>query len=147
MCVASELARQSIAEGGGPFGAVVVRERRIVGRGLNRVVLTRDPTAHAEIVALAAQELGTHELTGCELFSSCEPCPMCLGAIHWARIARVHFACDRHDAAAAGFDDLAFYAELAGPLGERVLPLLADGRELGLTVFRAWLAKPDRRPH
>jgi len=144
---AIELAHRSIEDGGGPFGALVVREQRIVGRGSNRVVPARDPTAHAEVVALraAAQALGTHELVGCELFTSCEPCPMCLGAIHWARIARVHFACDRRDAAAAGFDDLAFYEELARPLGERALPMLSDERELGLTVFRAWLAKPDRQ--
>jgi len=147
MCVALELARQSIESGGGPFGAVVVREQRIMGRGSNRVVPATDPTAHAEIVALraAALELGTHDLGGCELFTTCEPCPMCLGAIHWARLARVHFACDRRDAAAAGFDDLAFYEELSRPPGERAIPLLGDGRELGLAVFRAWLAKPDRR--
>lgn len=149
LSLAVELALRSIDDGGGPFGAVVVRAGRIVGRGANRVVLARDPTAHAEIVALraAAEALGTHDLSGCELFTSCEPCPMCLGAIHWARIARVHFACDRHDAAAAGFDDQAFYEELARPLAQRAVPLIAGGRELGLGVFRAWLAKADRRPY
>ena len=93
----------------------------------------------------AAAALGTHDLGGCEIYTSCEPCPMCLGAIYWARIARVHHACDRADAAAAGFDDQEFYAELSRPPGERAIPFLAAGREHGLEVFRAWLARPDRR--
>lgn len=147
LTLALQLARASIEAGGGPFGAVVVRGNRILGRGQNRVVSSMDPTAHAEIVALraAATELGTHDLRGCEIFSSCEPCPMCLGAIYWARLERVHHACHRADAAAAGFDDQEFYAELARPPGQRAIPLLASDRELGLEVFRAWLAKPDRR--
>jgi tRNA(Arg) A34 adenosine deaminase TadA len=147
MNLALELARASIHEGGGPFGAVVVRGRRVVGRGQNRVVPSIDPTAHAEVVAIraAAAELGTHDLGGCEIYASCEPCPMCLGAIHWARIARIHYACTRADAAAAGFDDEDFYAELARPLEQRAVPLVSDGRELGLEVFRVWLAKPDRQ--
>lgn len=107
MTLALELARASIETGGGPFGAVVVRVDRILGRGQNRVVPSMDPTAHAEVVAIraAAAELGTHDLTGCEIFTSCEPCPMCLGAIYWARPARVVFASTAHDAADAGFDD------------------------------------------
>jgi tRNA(Arg) A34 adenosine deaminase TadA len=147
--LALELARASIESGGGPFGAVVVRGDRIVGRGQNRVVPHADPTAHAEVVAIraAAAELRTHELVGCEIYTSCEPCPMCLGAIHWARLARVHYACHRADAAAAGFDDQAFYGELARPLGERAIPMVAEGRERGLEVFRVWLARGDRRPY
>ncbi len=147
LTLALELAHASIEAGGGPFGAVVVRAERVLGRGQNRVVPTRDPTAHAEMVAIraAAAELGTHDLSGCEIFTSCEPCPMCLGAIYWARLERVHYACHRADAAAAGFDDQEFYAELARPPGQRALLLVADGRERGLEVFRAWLARPDRQ--
>jgi tRNA(Arg) A34 adenosine deaminase TadA len=146
---AIELAHASIAAGGGPFGAVVTRGGRVVGRGANRVVASADPTAHAEILAIraAAAELGTHDLGGCEIYTSCEPCPMCLGAIHWARLARVHHACTRADAAAAGFDDLCFYEELALAPERRAIPVLLDGREPGLEVFRAWLAKPDRRSY
>ena len=144
--LALELARTSIESGGGPFGAVVVRGDRILGRGQNRVVPHSDPTAHAEVVAIraAAAELRIHDLGGCEIFTSCEPCPMCLGAIHWARLTRVHYACTRADAAAAGFDDAAFYAELARPPEQRLIPMVADGRARGLEVFRLWLAKRDR---
>jgi len=146
MDAALELARTSIESGGGPFGAVVVREGRILGRGQNRVVPFRDPTAHAEVMAIraTAAELGTHDLSGCEIYTSCEPCPMCLGAIHWARLARVHFACHRADAAAAGFDDQAFYDEIGRALEHRSIPMVPDGRERGLDVFRAWLANPGR---
>lgn len=146
---ALELAHRSVAEGGGPFGAVVVRGERVVGRGANRVVPSRDPTAHAEIEAIreAASALGTHDLSGCVIFTSCEPCPMCLGAIHWARLERIHYACHRRDAAAAGFDDQAFYDELERPLPQRTIALVPDGREPGLAVFRAWLAKADRHPY
>jgi tRNA(Arg) A34 adenosine deaminase TadA len=146
MRIALELARASIAAGGGPFGAVVARAGSILGRGSNRVVPAKDPTAHAEIMAIrdAAARLGTHDLGNCEIFTSCEPCPMCLGAIQWARIARVHFACNRADATTAGFDDQEFYAELSLPPESRSIPLVADGREEGLEVLRAWLAEPDR---
>jgi len=147
MIAAIELALESVASGGGPFGALVVRGERILGRGTNRVVPARDPTAHAEVEAIrdAARSLGTHDLTGCEVFTSCEPCPMCLGAIHWARLGRIHFACARADAAAAGFDDQAFYAELARPAGERRIAMHGLERERGLAVFQSWLAKPDRQ--
>ena len=146
MSAAIDLALASIEAGGGPFGAVVVHSGRIVGRGSNRVVPSRDPTAHAEVVAIraAAQALGTHDLAGCDIYSCCEPCPLCLGAIQWARLACVHYACTRADAAAAGFDDLAFYEELARAPEQRAIPLRPDGREHALEVFRAWLAKADR---
>jgi tRNA(Arg) A34 adenosine deaminase TadA len=149
MRAAIELALGSVASGGGPFGAVVVREGRIVGRGANRVVPSADPTAHAEILAIreAARVLGTHELSGCAIYASAEPCPMCLGAILWARLAEVHYGCTRDDAARAGFDDGAFHAELARPLSQRSIVMVADGREEALAAFRAWTAKPDRVPY
>lgn len=147
MGVALELAHASIRAGGGPFGAVVVHGGRIVGRGANAVVASRDPTAHAEIVAIraAAAALATHDLGGCEIYCSSEPCPMCLGAILWARLARVHHACHRVDAAAAGFDDQAFHEELGRDGERRAIPFVNEGREHGLAVFREWLAKTDRR--
>ncbi len=146
MRIALELARASIEAGGGPFGAVVVRAGVVLGSGSNRVVPGCDPTAHAEVVAIraAATRLGTHDLGGCEIYTSCEPCPMCLGAIHWARLARIHQAGTRADAAAAGFDDQAFYEELARPPEERTIPSLAEGRAEAREIFRAWLAKADR---
>ena len=149
MRAALELARASVASGGGPFGAVVVRDGEIVGEGANRVVPDADPTAHAEVVALrdAARRLGTHDLSGTEVYTSCEPCPMCLGALLWARVARIHFAGTRSDAAEAGFDDEAFYEELARPLTERHVPLVPDGREGARAVFRAWLESPEREPY
>jgi len=146
---ALHLAHASIQAGGGPFGAVVVRDGRIVGRGANRVVPELDPTAHAEVVAIrgAAAALGNHDLGGCEIYTSCEPCPMCLGAIQWARLARIHYACTRADAAAAGFDDRTFHEEVTRPAERRAIELVGEGREHGLEVFRAWLAKADRRAY
>ncbi len=146
---AIELARESISSGGGPFGAVVVRQGKIVGEGTNRVVPGSDPTAHAEIVAIrnAAAALGDHRLSGCELYASCEPCPMCLGAIHWARIERAWFAASREDAARAGFDDEHFYRELALPANERKLSMVRALAEEGLSPFELWRAKDDRAPY
>jgi tRNA(Arg) A34 adenosine deaminase TadA len=146
---AIELATRSAAEGGGPFGALVVRRDVVIGTGNNRVVTTSDPTAHAEIVALraAAGTLGTHLLDGCVVFTSCEPCPMCLAAAFWARVERVVYAADRHDAADAGFDDEALYQELAAPLAERRLPVVRLLADEGLGPFQAWAANPDRVPY
>ncbi len=146
---AIELARESVARGGGPFGAVVARGEDVVGTGSNRVVESADPTAHAEVEAIraACRALRTHDLSGCTLFTSCEPCPMCLGAILWARVDRLVYACDRHDAARAGFDDAAFYAEAARAPAERELPSEQLLRDEGLGAFEAWLATPDRRPY
>jgi guanine deaminase len=131
---------------GGPFGAVVVKDGQIVGEGRNNVIGTNDPTAHAEVVAIrdAAQRLGTFDLTGCEIYASCEPCPMCLGAILWARIAKLYYANDRHDAKAIGFDDDAFYREVTLPPESRSVPtarLLADEAR---AVFKAWEADPNK---
>lgn len=143
------LARHSIADGGGPFGAVVTRGGVIVGRGHNRVVLDRDPSAHAEIVAIrdAARRLGTHDLSECELYASCEPCPMCAGAILWARIARLHYAASQHDAAAAGFDDCAFHAESSKPPEQRRPPREQRRADEGRAVFELWRAKADRQAY
>lgn len=134
---------------GGPFGAVIVRDGVVVAAGCNRVTSTNDPTAHAEIVAIraACAKLSSYELAGCELFTSCEPCPMCLAAIHWARIARVHYACNRDDAARAGFDDALLYAEMKRPGALGRVTLEPWMREEGLAAFRAWLEKSNRKPY
>jgi tRNA(Arg) A34 adenosine deaminase TadA len=145
---AIELGRQGLRSGaGGPFGAVVVLDGRVVGRGFNQVLKTNDPTAHAEVVAIrdATARLGRFSLHDCEVFASCEPCPMCLGAIHWARVPKLTYASTREDAAAAGFSDADFYRELALPPEKRVLVSrrveLAEGRAL----FEEWARRADRR--
>lgn len=133
-------------DAGGPFGAVVVKDGVIVGRGWNAVTSRNDPTLHAEVMAIraACRRLGAFTLNGCALYTSCEPCPMCLGAIHWARIGRVYYANTRADAAAAGFDDARFYEELARPLSERRIRMRPLLRAEALAAFAAWRAKPDR---
>jgi len=144
---AIELSRVKMREGeGGPFGAVVVHEGRIVGEGWNRVLATRDPTAHAEIVAIreACQRLGRFSLEGAQIYATGEPCPMCLGAILWARIEHLYYGNTRLEAAAIGFDDAAFYDEVGRPPDRRALPserLLADEARV---VFAEWAAKPDK---
>ncbi|HEX2115345.1 MAG TPA: nucleoside deaminase [Alphaproteobacteria bacterium] len=141
------LSRENLkTQDGGPFGAVVVKDGRIVGEGRNQVIATNDPTAHAEIVAIraATQALGTFDLSGCAVYASCEPCPMCLGAILWARIGRLYHACDRHDAKAIGFDDEAFYREVQRPAMERSLPVERLLDEEARTVFKEWGADPSR---
>jgi len=144
---ALELARASVAAGGGPFGAVVARDGAVLGEGTNRVTATHDPTAHAEVVALraAAARLGTHDLSGATLYASCEPCPMCLGAALWARVARVVFAATRDDAAAAGFDDARFHAHFAG--GAPALAVVRVAHRDARTPFDAWRAHPGRVPY
>ncbi len=131
---------------GGPFGAVVVKDREVVGVGWNRVTSTNDPTAHAEVVAIrdACRRLGTFSLAGCELYSSCEPCPMCLAAIYWARLQRLHYAATRRDAADIGFDDAHIYDEIALPPAARSIPAIRDLRDEALAVFDAWRKKEDR---
>ena len=131
---------------GGPFGAVIARGDEVIAEGWNQVTSTNDPTAHAELVAIrrACAKLGRFDLRGCEIFSSCEPCPMCLGGIHWARLDRLWFANDRVDAASIGFDDDILYREVALPIAARTMPtarLLGDEARL---VFEAWLRKSDR---
>ncbi len=131
---------------GGPFGCVVVKNDAIVGRGNNRVTSSNDPTAHAEVVAIrdACKNLGTFQLDECEIYTSCEPCPMCLGAIYWARPKIVYFANNRQDAANIGFDDSMIYEEMVCDLDKRKIPIVALGREAALKVFEEWQNKVDK---
>lgn len=144
---AIHLACEQVEAGGGPFGAVVVHQGRIIAQGANQVTLANDPTAHAEIVAIraACQALGRFDLRGCEVYSSCEPCPMCLSALHWARVDRVIFAADRHDAARIGFDDALLYQELSLPIGKRRLKSQQMLGKEGLEPFVEWIQKTDRK--
>lgn len=134
---------------GGPFGAIVVKEGRIIAAGTNLVTSANDPTAHAEVNAIrkACRVLSAFQLTGCEIYTSCEPCPMCLGAIYWARPDRVYFAATASDAAEAGFDDSFIYEELKSPHRERKIPFEPLMREAGLEPFREWTKKNDRVPY
>jgi tRNA(Arg) A34 adenosine deaminase TadA len=146
MARAIALSLENVRQGGGPFAAVVVKDGVIVGEGTNQVTAGNDPTAHAEVVAIraACAALGDFQLTGCEVYTSCEPCPMCLGALFWARPARIYFANTAADAAAVGFDDAFIYAQLARPHGERSIPMLPLMREEALAAFRAWAEKVDK---
>ena len=146
---AIRLALDSARRGGGPFGAVVVRHEEIVGRGANQVTTSNDPTAHAEVIALrdACQRLQTFRLEDCELYASCEPCPMCLAAAYWARIKRILYAGTRADAAEIGFDDERIYRELARPLNERSLEMRQLLREEALAAFVQWRDQPDKTPY
>lgn len=143
---ALHLASESARSGGGPFGAVIVRGDEVIATGSNQVTTSNDPTAHAEVVAIraACQRLGTFRLDDCVLYASCEPCPMCLAAIYWARIPRVVFAATRTDAAQAGFDDEAIYAELAKPLAERTVHMEHVVSPEGTAPFQLWQANARR---
>jgi len=135
------LATENVTSGrGGPFGAVIVREGEIVATGVNLVTATNDPTAHAEITAIrnAAAALATFDLTGCEIYSSCEPCPMCLAAIYWSRCKAIFYGNTSADAAAAGFDDAFLYQEIQRPLDQRKIPILNLLREQAISNFEAW---------
>ncbi len=138
--------RNVLTAAGGPFGAVVVRDGKIIGEGANSVTTTNDPTAHGEVNAIraAAKSLGTFSLAGCDLYTSCEPCPMCLAAAYWARLDAVYYGASAADAARAGFDDAFLYAELRKDASERKLPstqLLADE---AWASFAAWIATPNK---
>jgi guanine deaminase len=139
-------ATQNVADGGGPFAALVVRGDDIVAEGVNRVTRDLDPTAHAEVVAIrsACQAVGDFSLAGCVLVSSCEPCPLCLAASLWARVDEIVYAADRHDAARGGFDDLAFYDLFDTPRDKWALPVHKVDTPSASAPFDAWLAKPDR---
>jgi guanine deaminase len=141
MRMAIALSEQNVAQGlGGPFGAVIVKDSKVVAASANTVVPSNDPTAHAEVSAirLACQELNTFNLEGCVIYTSCEPCPMCLGAIYWARIEKIYYANNKSDAAAIGFDDQFIYEELDRPKEQRKLPVVEMLRDEALGAFKAW---------
>jgi guanine deaminase len=143
---AIEIAVENVRRKGGPFGAVVVRAGVAIAVGCNLVTSTNDPTAHAEIVAIreACRVLGTFQLGGCDVYSSCEPCPMCLGALYWARPSRIFFAATRQDAAAAGFDDSVIYREMQIPADQRAIPTIQVADETAARPFEEWAAKADK---
>jgi guanine deaminase len=147
MVRALALSLENVRSGrGGPFGAVIVRNSEIIAEGINGVTTTNDPTAHAEMVAIreACRKLQSFELPDCEIYTSCEPCPMCLGAIYWARPARVYFANSAADAAQAGFDDAFIYQQLRLPHAERTIPMIQLHQDDALAAFRAWREKSDK---
>ena len=147
MARAIQLSLENVQSGrGGPFGAVVVQDGAIIGEAANQVTSTNDPTAHAEVLAIraACKKLGAFELLGCEIYTSCEPCPMCLGAIYWARLSRIYFGNAGADASKIGFDDSLIYCEIAHPHPQRKIPMIQIMREEALAAFRAWENKPDK---
>ncbi|MGD0961111.1 MAG: nucleoside deaminase [Methylomonas sp.] len=137
---AVDLAARNAAAGGGPFAALIVKERRIIATGVNRVTADHDPTAHAEVTAIrsACQSLRHFQLSDCILYSSCEPCPMCLGAVYWARLSAVYYACDHIQAAAAGFDDSFIYDEIPKPPAARAIPMYFTKLEHADKPFLVW---------
>lgn len=143
------LSLENARNGRGPFAALVVRGERVLGEGTNRVTDSNDPTAHAEVVAIraACANLRAFQLTGCDVYTSCEPCPMCLGAIYWARPARVFYANTRKDAAQIGFDDALIYRELTAPLSQRKIPMTQLLREEALQAFQEWARNPNKREY
>lgn len=140
------LSKENVVNGGGPFGAVIARDGEIIATGVNRVTSNHDATAHAEVSAIrnACAKLGTHDLSGCEIYSSCEPCPMCLGAIYWAHLDRLYYGNDKHDAANIGFDDSFIYDELDLKPEQRRLASSRLLSEEALAAFRLWDEKPDK---
>jgi guanine deaminase len=147
MLEAIRLSHENMQAGkGGPFGCVVVKDGEIIGRGFNQVTSTNDPTAHAEVIAIreACKTLGTFQLTGCEIYTSCEPCPMCLGAIYWARPSKVYYANTREDAAAIQFDDDFIYKEIAVAITGRSIPFVPMKMKEALDVFEQWKNKSDK---
>lgn len=148
MALAIELSRKGMRNGdGGPFGSIVVRGNEVVGEGWNQVLTHNDPTAHAEVVAIrnACRKLGTFQLTDCEIYTSCEPCPMCLGAIYWARPQRVFFANTKEEAAAIHFDDSFIYREIELPHGQKKIPFISFPQEAAREVFREWDRKENKK--
>jgi guanine deaminase len=144
---AISLARSSVHDqGGGPFGAVIVCQDKIVGRGWNQVTRLFDPTAHAEVMAIrdACRTLQRFDLAGCEIYTSCEPCPMCLSAIYWARLDRIFYACTRSDAGLIGFNDEFIYKQIPLEIAARSVPMIQLSREGACAVFQDWQTKPDK---
>ncbi len=147
MSEAIQLAHNGVNQSqGGPFGAVIVKENKIIGRGFNQVINNFDPTAHAEIVAIreACKYLNNFWLEGCEIYTNCEPCPMCLGAIYWAHLDKIFYAADRGDAAKIGFDDSFFYDELNKKMENRKIKMMQLMRDDALVVFKEWENKQDK---
>lgn len=143
---AIQLANASVRRGGGPFGAVIVKDGAIIAGSSNSVTIDNDPTAHAEVntIRKACRQLGTFDLSGCTIYTSCEPCPMCLGAIYWARIDRIYYGNNRKDAAEINFADDFIYEELDKPLNERTVPIIPMLRDEALQTFRLWSEKDDK---
>ena len=149
MRMAIELSEYNVSQGLGAFGAVIVKEGMVVARSANRVVQENDPTAHAEISAirLACRELGTYNLSGCEIYTSCEPCPMCLGAIYWARIDKIYYANSKEDADGIGFDDEFIYKEMGIHIEKRKLPFIQLKRDEALQIFKLWQLSATKTPY
>ena len=143
---AIELSLESVNKSGGPFGCIIVKENKIVAEGSNKVTSSNDPTAHGEIVAIreACKNLNTFTLAGCELYSSCEPCPMCLSAIYWARIGKIYYANTRDDAKKIDFDDSLIYSEFNKNINERKIPMVQIMRDEALKAFELWDEKADK---
>lgn len=146
MAMAIRLANENVENGGGPFGAVIAKNGKVLATGVNRVTVNHDPTAHAEVSAIrtACDKLGTFSLEGCEIYSSCEPCPMCLGAIYWAHLDSLYFACTKKDAADAGFDDDFIYKELDLKPADRRLNTTEMMRDEAMGIFDNWRKKTDK---
>lgn len=150
MSRAIELSRKNMLNNaGGPFGAVIVKNDMIIGEGWNKVTSSNDPTAHAEVVAIreACKQTQSFSLDGAEIYTSCEPCPMCLSAIYWARISKIYYANTRKDAAAIQFDDDFLYQEIPKPLDQRTVPMIQCEHQEALKVFQEWESKTDRVPY
>lgn len=150
MQLASQLALDNVATGrGGPFGCVIVKDDQVIATGTNAVLANYDPTAHAEVVAIrnACKTLASYQLTDCVVYTSCEPCPMCLGALYWARPDKIYFANTQQEAAAIGFDDQHIYQELELPYTDRKLPLLHLPNTTAIASFGAWVAKEDKQAY
>lgn len=143
---AIKLSVDNVDNNGGPFGAVIVKDGKVIARGVNRVTSNNDPTAHAEVNAIreASNVLGTYDLSGCEIYSSCEPCPMCLGAIYWARLDKLYYANTKGDAKNIEFDDSFIYEELDKPIGKRRIPTIQILRDEALEAFNKWQDKEDK---
>lgn len=143
---AIRLSLENVKKGGGPFGAVIVKDGKIIATGTNKVTLNTDPTAHAEVdvIRKAAKKLKNYDLSGCELYTSCEPCPMCLSAVYWSRISRIYFGNTKKDAAKIGFRDDFIYKEIDKPLKKRKLKITQHLRDEALMSFEMWDLKPDK---
>ena len=143
---AIRLSRESVKNGGGPFGAVIVKTGKIIAKASNNVTKENDPTAHAEITVIrkAAKKLGTFNLSGCDIYTSCEPCPMCFGAVYWARLDKLYFANDKSDAKKIGFDDSFIYDEIERPYDQRSIPNIQIMRDEALKAFKDWEEKEDK---